>query len=181
MRQIPAQKLTVTHIVSRIQSGLHLHPSRVSSFSSEFRFGSSMPENVKNRLANRNFWGHLLVGAASFVLVSLLTTLSANASVCNYDHGRSTTDVPPGITRIYENGRFYYHKVVPPCSGARCGRSDSSSLLSAPLAISNDRTNSLVFDSPCRFGDIPRQSSPCVVVHSNYTSPAFDEPLRPPV
>lgn len=174
-------KLTGTHIVSRIHCAAHLFPSQVPSFSSACRFGSTMRENVKNRLIRCKFCERLLLGAASFVLVSLLTTLSANASGCSYGHGHSATDVPSGITRVYENGRFYYYNVVPPCSGAKCGRSDSSSLVSAPSMVSNDRTTSLVFDSPCRLGDIPRHSSSYVAAYSSYTSPALDEPLRPPV
>ncbi|MDX1927155.1 MAG: hypothetical protein SFV81_11595 [Pirellulaceae bacterium] len=137
--------------------------------------------NASKRLMECDACWRLAVSAMSFMLIWITTTLSTHAAGCGHHTANAAEDLPPGLTRIYENGRFYYYKIVPPCSGASCGRSDSSSLASVPVAISSERIQQVVCDAPRGFVDIPRRPVRSSEVQSNYSSPAFDEPLRPPV
>ena len=133
------------------------------------------------RLLDASACGRWLSGVASFAIFLGILTGSANAAGCSHHESTASVDVPAGLTRIYENGRFYFYKTLPPCSGANCGRSDPSSMTSMPAAISSERANPVVFDGPSSFVEIPLQPTRSTEVQSNYSPPAFDEPLRPPV
>ena len=139
-----------------------------------------MRELFNNRFT-RKFCGRLLVGSASFVLVLMISSLNANAAGCTHHLVHNSGDLPDGFARIYENGRFYYYKVVPPCSGPSCGRSKPSSMTALPNMISNERSNSVTLINAYPAYSVPKPSSLCADVLTIYFSPSFDEPLRPPV
>ena len=143
--------------------------------------GPSMFANVTNRLRDCDACRRLAVSVMSFVLFWITTTPGARAAGCNHRQASAAEDLPPRLTRVYENGQFYYYKIVPPCSGASCGRSDSSTLASVPVAIFSERIQQVVCDAPGCFVEIPRRPVRSLEVQSNYSSPAFDELLRPPV
>lgn len=142
-------------------------------------FGLSMREFFKNCLT-RNLCGRFLVGLASFVFVLVISCSHADAAGCVHPEQRAS-DLPDGIARIYENGRFYYYKIVPPCSGPKCGRSKPTSMAALPSAISNERSNSLTFITGYPVYSAPKPVSLLAEIQSSYASPSFDEPLRPPV
>ncbi len=141
----------------------------------------SMRELFKGRLTHK-FCGCLFVGSSSFILVLMMTCLSTQAAGCGGHSGQWSGGSSDGIAKIYENGRFYYYKVVPPCPGPRCGRQNPSSVTSLPPIIANERSNSLTWFTAYPDCRIPQQtSSKCADLQLTYVSPFFETLLRPPV
>ncbi len=141
----------------------------------------SMFEYSSIRLMQRISLARFFGSAAAFSLAFFILANSSLASGCTHLTGGLGSDTPPGIAKIYEDGRFYYYKVVPPCNGPNCGRSDSTSLVSHAPAITNERIESLVGDQVGHFGGFQDESSFFLEFPSGYRSPLLDEPLRPPV
>lgn len=140
-----------------------------------------MCENIVYRLIARKLCDRFIVGASSFLLVMVFSSLAANAAGCNYHPEQRMFEVQDGISKIYEGGRFYYYEIVPPCSGQSCGQSKPTSMKAFPRAVANERSTSQTLLGSYYTLIVARPSSSFLEKRSHYSSPSFDELLRPPV
>jgi hypothetical protein len=140
-----------------------------------------MSELLTKGLISRKTCVRLFVACASFVLTFCLSSLTAEAG-CSHHPDQRSADLPEGLGRIYEGGRFYHYKVIPPpCNGPNCGRPKSNSMTTMPSITTNDRQNSLTAVGSARIYHVRKPVGLSSDVSSIYSSPKFDELLRPPV
>ncbi|MDX1929107.1 MAG: hypothetical protein SFV81_21445 [Pirellulaceae bacterium] len=139
-----------------------------------------MCEYIDNMLIACKPSARIAAGLVVYMLAFVLSG-SANAAGCSHDSPQQNGEVRDGVARIYENGRFYYYNIVPPCSGPSCDSSKPTSLSAYPNAIANERSTSQTMLTAYYTYEVTRPSSFLLEAQSHYISPSFDELLRPPV
>lgn len=140
-----------------------------------------MCEYLTNRLISRKSCVRLFVGSTAFLIVVCFSAVVAQAG-CSHHGDQRSPDLPDGVARIYEGGRFYYYKLVPPpCKGSHCEGHKPNTMATMPSITNNDRQNSLTFVGASRVISIRKPSRFYSELASSYSSPTLDGLLRPPV
>ena len=157
---------------------------RTSCVETSLKIGLSMGKYIDNWLIACKLSARATAWFLSIVFVATLSS-SAIAAGCNYHQeqpiGRKTGLAHEGVIKVYENGRFYYHNAIPPCSGPSCKRSSPTSVNAQPIAIVQEQQSSPTILASHYAFSVTEPSSLCLEFQSQYASPSFDELLRPPV
>ena len=140
-----------------------------------------MTNACERRIARSRPLSGLLLSLTS-CLFWLVIGHQAHAAGCGH-HSQPAFDYDASrIAVIYEGGNFYYYDNLQPCSGPiSCKRSAPSSMDSAHAALSEDRSHTAPASKGCCWEFPLRPTVLQIALQEFYLSPAYDEPLRPPV